>query len=55
MDDYPTDLDLIDDPYRTCEIDDIVYHEEFGHTCPECDIWICQNCWPDHTKETGHK
>jgi hypothetical protein len=55
MDDYPTDLDLIDDPYRTCEIDDTVYHEEFGHTCPECDIWICQNCWPDHTKETGHK
>ena len=43
-----------DDPYRTCEIDDIKYHEEYGHSCPECDIWICNNCWPDHTKETGH-
>lgn len=49
------DLDLIDDPHRTCEICDIVYHEEYGHTCKECDIWICNNCWYEHTKETGHK
>lgn len=44
----------IDEPYRTCEIDDLKYHEEHGESCRICDVWICRNCWPDHTKETGH-
>jgi hypothetical protein len=42
------DLDLIDDPYRTCEVCDIVYHEDYGDRCDLCDIWICNNCWPEH-------
>lgn len=48
------DLDLVDDPYRTCEICDIVYHEDFGKTCDECDIWICNNCWPEHILDGEH-
>ena len=49
------DLDLIDDPSRHCEICDISYYEEFGHTCEICDIWICMNCWPEHLcKENEH-
>lgn len=40
--------DLIDDPYRRCEICDIRYHEEYGQSCGSCDIWICNNCWPEH-------
>lgn len=47
------DLDLVDDPYRTCEVCDIVYHEEFGESCEECDIWICNNCWPEHEHPRG--
>lgn len=41
-------LDIIDDPFRKCEICDMRYHEDYGHTCDECDIWICNNCWPGH-------
>ena len=40
----------IDDPYRKCEICEIIYNEAFGHTCDECDIWICDNCWPEHNE-----
>lgn len=47
---YEFELDAIDDPYRKCEICDIVYNEAFGHTCDECDIWICDNCWPEHNE-----
>jgi len=48
------DLDIIDDPYRKCEICDVKYHEEFGGTCIKCDIWICNNCWSEHKLEEGH-
>jgi hypothetical protein len=44
----------IDDPYRKCEVCEIVYHEEFGHTCDECDVWICNNCWPEHMSIPEH-
>lgn len=47
-DNYPYDLE--DDPYRTCELCDIKYHEEFGNSCEICDIWICNNCWPEHNQ-----
>lgn len=48
------DLDLIDDPFRKCEVDETLYYEDYGESCDVCDIWICNNCWPEHTKETGH-
>ncbi len=48
------DLDLIGGPFRTCEICDLQYYEDYGHTCDECDIWICNNCWPEHILEAEH-
>ena len=48
------DYEDTEEPYRVCEICGITYHEEFGYSCRECDIWICNNCWPEHTKETEH-
>jgi hypothetical protein len=48
------DLDTIDDPFRKCEICDIRYLEDYGHTCKECDIWICNNCWPEHIGDPRH-
>lgn len=50
MNDYP-EYDLIEDPYRTCEIDGIRYHEEYGDSCDQCDMWVCNNCWPEHIEE----
>jgi len=50
IDDY-NNVDYDDDPYRTCEIDDIKYHEEYGTRCDQCDIWICNNCWPEHIEQ----
>lgn len=54
MVDWSNDYPDLDDPYRTCEVDGIRYHEEYGESCDECDIWMCENCWPDHEAETGH-
>lgn len=48
---WEKELDLIDDPFRRCEICDVQYHEDFGHSCDVCDVWICDNCWPEHQKE----
>lgn len=44
------DLDVIDDPYRTCYWCDQRCHEELGHSCYACDEWICTVCW-----EEGHR
>ena len=43
--------DLVDDPYRCCEVCDIRYHEEYGGTCVNCDIWICNNCLGEHNQD----
>jgi hypothetical protein len=54
------DLDLIDDPYRTCAQCDQRHYEEYGHSCDVCDEWICANCWrgewgdPPHDKTDEH-
>lgn len=45
------EFDTEDDPYRKCEICDIKYHEGFGRSCDSCDIWVCNNCWPEHEEE----
>ena len=51
VDNYYDDLWDIEDPYRKCEYDELKYHEDYGDTCDQCDIWICNNCWPEHIIE----
>ena len=43
----PSDLDLIDDPFRRCDNCLQMFHEDHRRGCNRCEEWCCYACYAE--------